>query len=139
MQRSPSQSSSGTVNFQLAHFQPLISEVILRFHSSWQRKALYCMFAPILHVNPDVLCTQTFSSRSSFWCICFGWHANQTIPTGSHSPSLPAPGCRDGERPSRGHNASCSHSEKPHCCSFPITHEPCVWITPFTATCLRVR
>ncbi|XP_044033242.1 uncharacterized protein LOC122866993 isoform X2 [Siniperca chuatsi] len=50
-----------------------------------------------------------------------GADANQTVPTGSQSPSLPAPGSGDGERPSWGHNALCSHSEKPHCCSFLIT------------------
>lgn len=41
----------------------------------------------------------------------------------------PAPSSGDGERPSRGHKASCSHSEKPHCCSFLITHEPWVCAT----------
>ncbi len=74
--------------------------------------------------------------------MCSDWHgadANQTAPTGSQSPSLPAPGFGDGEKPSWGHNAPCSHSEKPCCCSFLITHEPCIVQTPFTTACLSLR
>lgn len=35
-----------------------------------------------------------------------GAHANQTVPPGSQSRSLPAPGSGDGERPSWGHKRS---------------------------------
>ncbi|KAK1884975.1 Chromosomal replication initiator protein DnaA, partial [Dissostichus eleginoides] len=59
-----------------------------------------------------------------------GADANQTVPTSSQSPSRPAPGSGDGERPSWGHNAPCSHSENPTAVLFLITHEPRVCANP---------
>lgn len=57
------------------------------------------------------------------------------------SPSLLAPGSGDGGRPSWGHGTPCSHSEKPHCCSVLITHEPHVCAKPLYNSMpqLRVR
>lgn len=60
-------------------------------------------------------CTQLRSEQHS-------GDADQTLPAGFQSPSLPRSG--DVERPSWGHSTPCSHSEKPHCCSILITHAP---------------
>lgn len=72
------------------------------------------------------LCLGCISHR--FSCICVQSDAVRVpitrSPLALNLPAFLPPGSGDGERPPWGHNAPCSRSQEPNCCSFLITHNP---------------
>lgn len=105
--------------FTCAFFQPILFQPI--------DNSRYLRYIPLTVLPYQALCLPHSAVRSDQHSV----DANQKVPTGFQSLSIPAPGSGDGGRPPWGHPAPCSHSEKtPTAVLFSLPTSPMSVSTP---------